>query len=85
MGLVQILIERGLKVGGRGAKLKLSGIPKNKRKAIASYQKQINKHYDKIKTAKKTGRDTEYINHWEAEIRAFKGNIDKIIDRRNRK
>ena len=72
-------------MGGRGAKLKLSGIPKNKRKAIASYQKQIDKHYDKIKTAKKTGRDTESINHWEAEIRAFKGNIDKIIDRRKRK
>ena len=72
-------------MGGRGAKLNLSGVPKNKRKAIASYQKQINKHYDKIKTAKKTGKDTEYINHWEAEIRAFKGNINKIIDRRNRK
>ncbi|MCW0979175.1 hypothetical protein OJ590_10635, partial [Streptococcus anginosus] len=28
---------------------------------------------------------TEYINHWEAEIRAFKGNINKIIDRRKDK
>nr|DAR97894.1 MAG TPA: hypothetical protein [Caudoviricetes sp.] len=26
-------------MGGRGAKLNLSGVPKNKRKAIASYQR----------------------------------------------
>ena len=72
-------------MGGRGAKMNLSGIPKNKRKAIASYQKQIDKHYDKIKLAEKTGRDTQYINHWKTEIKAFQGNIDKILKRRDRK
>jgi ABC-type Fe2+-enterobactin transport system substrate-binding protein len=36
--------------GGRGA---ISGIPKNKRKSIKSYEKRIKEHKDKIKSAKK--------------------------------
>ena len=66
--------------GGRGA---ISGIPKNKRKAIKSYKEKIKEHEEKIKRAKngEIGYNINTIHHWEAEIKVFQGSIDKIIRR----
>ena len=67
--------------GGRGASM--SGIPKNKRKSILSYQKQIKIHKDKIKKALngEKGYNKRTIPHWETEIKTMEGNIDKIYRR----
>ena len=69
--------------GGRGA---VSGMPKNKKKAIASYKKNIKEHQDKIRKALngEKGYNKITIPHWESEIKIFQDNIDKI-ERRYRK
>lgn len=67
--------------GGRGAKSSLSGIPKNKRKSIESYQKRINEHKEKIKHS----TDLGLIHHWQKEIDSWEKSVDKIMDRRDRK
>ena len=66
--------------GGRGA---MSGIPKNKRKSIKTYKERIKEHEEKIRRAKngEKGYNTQTIHHWEAEIKALQGNIDKIVRR----
>lgn len=70
-------------MGSRGATSNISGIPKNKKKSIKSYEKQISIHKDKINRALKgeIGYNKTTIPHWKAEIRVMQGNIDKIIRR----
>ncbi len=66
--------------GGRGANSKVSGIPRNKRKAINTYNKRIKEHETKIKNAMsgKNGYNKDTIPHWQHEIKVFKNNIEKI-------
>lgn len=65
-------------MGGRGQKSNLSGIPKNKRKSLESYKKNIKEHQEKIENAIRTGENKRAIPHWQHEINVFKNNIEKI-------
>lgn len=73
-------------MGGRGAKSRIVGMPKNKKKSIETYNKRIKGHEEKIKKALsgKNNSDQQYIHHWEKEIMTFKNNIEKI-ERKYRK
>lgn len=69
--------------GGRGSSSRIPGMPRNKRKAINSYNKRIKQHETKINNAIKgiKGYNKISIPHWKAEIKTFKKNIEKIEKR----
>lgn len=71
-------------MGGRGQESRASGMPKNKKKAINSLNKNIKEHKQKISEALRTGKNQTSIHHWEAEIKAFEDKV-KQIERRYKK